>query len=160
MKSYVIAFMLLFTSAILTCCSDEDAAPHEDVEAALLKAINDLRSEGCQCGSDVMPPVAPVSWNDTLERSARHHAIDMFANHYFSHLSEDGTPPIARAQLAGYTGTYVGENIARGYSTVAEVIAGWKESESHCKNLMDTIYLEVGAGKFSDYWVLDLGRPQ
>jgi uncharacterized protein YkwD len=37
---------------------------------------------------------------------------------------------------------------------------GWEESESHCKNMMDTTYTEIGASKIADYWVLDLGRPK
>jgi uncharacterized protein YkwD len=150
---------ILFLACIVTMqCTDE--TPREDVQTNLLQAINDLRSKGCRCGQDTMPPAGPVSWNVTLERSAREHATDMYTKHYFSHLSPDGTPPIVRAERAGYTGTYVGENIGRGYVFVADVMEGWKQSESHCKNLMDTVYLEIGAAKVSDYWVLDLGRPQ
>jgi uncharacterized protein YkwD len=107
-----------------------------------------------------MPPVKPVAWNDTLENTAQDHATDMYTYNYLSHLSRDGTPPIIRAQQAGYSGVYVGENIARGYFTVADVMKGWEESESHCKNMMDTIYTEIGASKVADYWALDLGRPK
>lgn len=160
MKISVTVFVLLLAGAAHMQCTDENAVPQEDVQARLLEAINDLRSKGCQCGHDSMPPAAPVSWNDTLELSARNHATDMYTNNYLSHLSRDGTPPIVRAELAGYTGTYVGENIARGYVSVKDVMEGWKQSESHCKNLMDTVYLEIGAAKVSDYWVLDLGRAQ
>jgi uncharacterized protein YkwD len=159
-KINVTVLILLLAGAVHMQCSDEDAAPQEDVQTKLLQAINELRSQGCQCGQYSMPPAGPVSWNVTLERSARDHATDMYTNHYFSHLSLDGTPPIVRAELAGYTGTYVGENIGRGYVFVADVMEGWKQSESHCKNLMDTVYLEIGAAKVSGYWVLDLGRAQ
>jgi uncharacterized protein YkwD len=159
-KLNVTVCILLLSGIVHMQCTDEDAVPQEDVQAKLLEAINDLRSKGCQCGQDVMPPVAEVSWNIVLERSALNHATDMYTNNYFSHLSRDGTPPIVRAARAGYTGTYVGENIGRGYVLVTDVMEGWKQSESHCKNLMDTVYLEIGAAKVSDYWVLDLGRPQ
>jgi uncharacterized protein YkwD len=81
----------------------------------------------------------------------------MYTYNYLSHQSRDGTPPIIRAQQAGYNGIYVGENIARGYFTVADVMEGWLESESHCRNMMDTIYTEIGASKVAGYWVLDLG---
>jgi uncharacterized protein YkwD len=157
-KICITVFILLLAGSVTMQCTDE--APGEDVQTNLLNAINDLRSKGCRCGQDSMAPAGPVSWNIALERSARRHALDMYTNHYFSHLSLDGTPPIVRAELAGYTGTYVGENIGRGYVFVADVMEGWKQSESHCKNLMDTIYLEIGAAKVSGYWVLDLGRAQ
>lgn len=157
-KNRVTVFILFLAGAVHMQCTDENVVTQEDIQTKLMEAINDLRSKGCQCGQDNMPPVAPVSWNVTLERSARNHARDMYTNNYFSHQSPGGTPPIVRAELAGYTGTYVGENIARGYAFVTDVMEGWKQSESHCKNLMDTVYLEIGAAKVSDYWVLDLGR--
>ncbi len=160
MKTSVTVFVLLLAGVVHMQCTDENVISQEDVQAQLMKAINDLRSKGCQCGQDSMPPAAPVSWNVILERSARNHATDMYTNNYFNHLSPDGTPPIGRAELAGYSGTYVGENIARGYFLVTDVMEGWKQSESHCKNLMDTVYLEIGAAKVSDYWVLDLGRAK
>ena len=159
-KTSVTIFLLLLASAVHLQCTHDNIVPQEDIQTELLTAINDLRSKGCQCGQYTMPPAAPVSWNDTLERAALNHATDMYTNNYLSHLSRDGTPPIVRVHLVGYTGTYVGENVARGYTRVAAVMEGWKESESHCKNLMDTIYQEIGAAKVSDYWTLDLGRPK
>jgi uncharacterized protein YkwD len=141
-------------------CSDDETVQPEDIQTELLQAINILRTTGCTCGNDTMPPVNPVTWNDTLEHTAQDHAIDMYTYNYLNHLSRDGTPPIIRTQQAGYSGIYVGENIARGYFTVADVMKGWEESESHCKNMMDTTYTEIGASKIADYWVLDLGRPK
>jgi uncharacterized protein YkwD len=159
-KISITVSILLLAGALHMQCTDENAAPQEDIQTKILQAINDLRSKGCQCGQDSMPPASPVNWNVALERSARDHATDMYTNDYLSHLSLDGTPPIVRAERAGYTGTYIGENIGHGYVLVADVMEGWKESESHCKNLMDTVYLEIGAAKVSNYWVLDLGRPR
>ncbi len=155
-----IVLVLSVALSMVSCSDDEDPAKPEDVHAELLHAINILRAAGCTCGDDVMPPVDPVTWNDTLEQTAKDHATDMYTYNYLSHMSRDGTPPIIRAQQAGYSGIYVGENIARGYFTVADVMKGWEESESHCKNMMDTTYTEIGASKVADYWVLDLGRPK
>jgi uncharacterized protein YkwD len=151
---------MLVTLGIVSCSDDDKPAKPEDIHAELLSAINILRTTGCICGADVMPPVDPVIWNDTLEHSAQDHAVDMYTYNYLSHLSRDGTPPIIRMQRAGYSGIYVGENIARGYFSVADVMKGWKESESHCKNMMDTTYTEIGGAKVADYWVLDLGQPK
>lgn len=153
-----IALITYIALTIVSCSDDEEPVKAENIQEELLKAVNILRSTGCQCGQDIMPPVAALTWNDTLESVALDHARDMYTHNYFSHLSQDGTPPIARAQQAGYAGIYVGENIARGYFNVAAVMEGWKESESHCKNLMDTIYLEAGGASIGGYWVLDFGK--
>jgi uncharacterized protein YkwD len=107
-----------------------------------------------------MPSVEELTWNDTLQKAADNHARDMYSNGYFSHLSPDGTPPIGRAMQAGYEGDYVGENIARNYYNIKDVMEGWKESESHCKAIMDTLYNEMGASEVGGYWVLDFGRSK
>jgi uncharacterized protein YkwD len=153
--------ILLLASVGLFNCSEEDPIiKKEDLRTELLAAVNELRTDGCQCGNDFMPPITALKWNDTLQQAAYNHAYDMYSNGYFSHLSEDGTPPIVRAMQAGYKGTYVGENIARGYQYIKDVVIGWKESESHCKAMMDTLYNEMGASKVGDYWVLDFGRSK
>jgi len=152
--------VLLTIGVAIAGCVDDDLSVKTDIHQELLKAVNDLRSTGCQCGQDWIPAVQPVTWNDTLEQVAYDHAYDMYTNNYFSHLSRDGTPPITRALQAGYRGIYVGENMAKGYSNVHDVMQGWIASESHCKNLMDTIYLEVGGARVSGYWVLDFGRSE
>jgi uncharacterized protein YkwD len=151
--------LILFVSCIITACVDHDILVHEDLRTDLLQAINKLRENGCKCGNDMMPPVPALIWNNVLETAANNHVTDMYTNNYFSHLSRDGSPPITRAQQAGYEGEYVGENIARGYYRIADVMKAWQQSESHCKAMMDTLYREAGASQFKDYWVLDFGRP-
>lgn len=141
-------------------CREDDLLPQEDLRTTLLPAVNQLRTAGCRCGDTLMPPVAPLVWNDVLASSAGQHVQDMIQQGYFSHLSPDGTPPIQRAVQAGYAALYVGENIARGYRNSAAVVEGWLASESHCRNMMDSTYSEMGAAAQSTYWVLDLGRPE
>jgi uncharacterized protein YkwD len=53
---------------------------------------------------------------------------------------------------------YVGENIAKGYTTIPEVMLAWKNSEAHCKAIMDTLYKEFGASTYNGYWVQEFGR--
>lgn len=152
---------LSLSSIFLWNCSDEDTVvKKEDLKTDLLAAVNELRASGCHCADEFMPAVDALTWNDTLQSSADSHATDMYSKGYFSHLSPDGTPPIGRAMNAGYQGEYVGENIARGYSDIKSVVQAWKESELHCKAMMDTLYDEMGASKAGRYWVLDFGRSK
>jgi uncharacterized protein YkwD len=152
-KFTFIILLLIFCS----CSKDEEIK--EDLSIGMLTEVNKLRKEGCQCGPDSMPPVPEVKWNNALQFAAERHAEDMYKNNYFSHLSLDGKPPAQRALEAGYSGNDVGENIAKGYTTIKEVMNGWKNSESHCKLMMDSLYSEMGAGRYKDYWVLDFGNP-
>ena len=82
----------------------------------------------------------------------------MYNNKYFSHISPSGSSPIQRAISAGFTGQYVGENIAEGYNTTGAVMLAWKNSPEHCEAMMDTLYVEMGAYSYNGYWVEDFGR--
>jgi len=105
-----------------------------------------------------MPPAPALRWNDTLEQAAQSHLQDMYDNHYFSHIAPDGSSPIQRAQALGYTGDYVGENIAEGYSSLEQVVNAWLNSQDHCQAMMDTLYKEMGAGRLNNYWDQEFGR--
>lgn len=125
----------------------------------LLDRVNLLRSMGCHCGRKYMPPVAPLRWNEKLEKAASAHASDMERNHFFDHKGSNGKTSADRASKAGYQWKLVGENIAWGYESAAEVVLGWKKSPGHCRNMMHGGYSEMGAGKLGAYWVQVFGTP-
>jgi uncharacterized protein YkwD len=104
-----------------------------------------------------MPPVKPLTWNDTLAAAAMAHARDMDAKNYFNHISPTGTSPIQRATALGYTGNYVTENIAKGYTSLELLMDAWEKSESHCRAMMDSLQTEMGAGNVNTYWVQEFG---
>jgi uncharacterized protein YkwD len=158
--------ILSFRQLGATCCGvlfllascKKQAADQGRLLPEMTDTVNELRSRGCRCGADSMPPVSPLTWNAQLASAAAEHATDMYVNNYFSHISPQGTSPIQRAQQAGYTGSYVGENIAKGYTTINDVMLAWKNSEAHCKAMMDTLYKEFGAYEYNGYWVQEFGR--
>jgi uncharacterized protein YkwD len=143
--------------ALYGCSGDDENQPDDNYGEQLMTGINNLRMKGCFCGSDWMPAVEPLTRNTSLETAALNHARDMIDKNYFSHISPGGTAPVDRAINAGYTGNQVGEIIARRYTSTESVIQGWKESESHCKAMMDSIYNEMGGARAQDHWVVDLG---
>ncbi|SIT27459.1 Cysteine-rich secretory protein family protein [Filimonas lacunae] len=143
---------------LCSCKKNTDAINSLFSKTDMLDAVNSIRNKGCRCGQDTMPPAPAVTWNDTLQKAADAHARDMYQRNYFSHITPEGTSPVQRVQAAGYTGQYVGENIARGYNNITAVIAGWLSSEAHCKAMMDTLYVQMGAGRADTYWVQEFGR--
>lgn len=151
-------FAVLCSLTVLYGCSKGDE-PIENLRISMLDEVNKVRQAGCRCGADFMPSVHTLTWNDTLEVAAGRHARDMRDKNYLEHISPDGISPIQRTMEAGYTGNYVGENIGRGYSNINQVMAAWKNSESHCKAMMDSLYYEMGAARADQYWVQEFGRP-
>lgn len=139
-------------------CRKTEQVITEDLHVVMLNAINQLRETGCQCGTVYMPPVPDLQWNDTLETAAADHLSDMVRNNYFGHIAPDGSSPIQRAQDLGYTGDYVGENIARGYNSLEDVMNAFKNSQDHCQAMMDSLYKEMGAARLNDYWDQEFGR--
>ncbi len=131
-------------------------------KAEVLKQINQIRVRGCNCGNVYMQPVAPVIWNDRLASAAAAHAQDMANNNYFSHESRNGDQIKERFAKAGYGTTgfqryVIGENIAAGQQSIEQVNQELFKSETHCKNLMNPAFKEIGAYVYNYYWVEDFG---
>jgi len=127
-----------------------------------LEYINRTRQKGCTCGITYMPPAPPLVWNSQLEIAAIGHAMDMANKNYFSHTSLDGRTMGDRISAAGFTYTgyksfIIGENIAQGQLSIAEVMQGWFKSTGHCRNLMNPGFREVGIALYNSYWVQDFG---
>ena len=90
----------------------------------------------------------------------------MANNNFFDHKDRDGRTPGDRAELAGYSGQLVGENIAAGQDTPRKVLDGWLTSPGHCANLMNPQFSELGAAYAVDpksdagiYWTSLFGAP-
>lgn len=126
-------------------------------KTALLQAVNNVRKKGCQCGDTWYPSAPPVAWNDLLEKAALNHAADMAQNNYFSHTSQNGNKAGQRIDAVGYRWRTYGENIAVGYETERDVVAGWLKSPGHCKNIMNKAFAEMGVARAGKYWAQTFG---
>jgi len=158
---YIIATVLLL---VAFACKKSDPAPtptdpnyvnnvHKD---QFLNLINTQRLKGCLCGTDTMPAVPALTWNDTLSKSSFLHADDMSKNAYFAYNSLDGSTPGDRITKLGYIWDHYAENIANGFFSDSAVIADWFSKTGNCKNLMGADYKQFGAGMQSAIWTLDL----
>ncbi|MBB6236383.1 uncharacterized protein YkwD [Pedobacter sp. AK013] len=119
----------------------------------LLKLVNDTRLAGCNCGTTKMPPVAALTWNANLAAAAIYQSKYMASIKSMVHTSANGETVGLRVTATGYNWTTVGENIALGQTTEAQVFNDWIASESHCKNIMTASFKEMGAAKTDNYWV-------
>ncbi|MFD8916055.1 CAP domain-containing protein [Streptomyces sp. NPDC059575] len=129
------------------------AAPASGAVAQIVQLVNAERAKvGC----------SPLTVNAELNKAAQAHSDDMAAHQNMSHTGSDGSDPGARITAAGYQWSAYGENVAYGYSTPAEVMAGWMASPGHRENILNCSYKEIGVGlaQPGSYWTQDFGTAQ
>jgi len=90
--------------------------------------------------------IAALILNSQLTSAAQAKANDMVARNYWSHNPPDGSPWWSVITNAGYNYKTAGENLAYGYLTSADAVAGWMNSPGHRANILNTNYTEVGFG--------------
>ena len=156
--------ILILCSVLLMNCTTakqtakvEGTTSTESLENEMLKAVNDLRTKGCNCGGTYMPPVKKLVWNNKLESAAQSHSNYMKSSKKFSHTGKNGSNPGSRITAAGYKWMFYAENIAMGQRNVKEVMQSWITSSGHCKNIMNAKAKEMGAAKSGEYWTQVFG---
>lgn len=91
--------------------------------------------------------VPALTVSQALMDSAQTKAEDMVTNGYLSHTT------LAGDTVSMWIGRYLqspalgaGENLARGISSPAKVVAGWTDSQGHYENMIDPTYTHIGVG--------------
>jgi uncharacterized protein YkwD len=138
-----------------------------ELEAHVISLVNDARSQSRRCGDRLMAAALPVRANARLRAAAAAHASDMAGLSFFSHTGTDDAQVAERARRSGYAWRTVGENIAAGQMTADAAMQGWLKSPSHCANLMQPSYTEMGLAfavnpqsESGVYWVQVFGLPE
>jgi uncharacterized protein YkwD len=152
-------------AAPVTLPTAGDAA---SVSRHILDLVNATRAAGRRCGAKYFPPVAPLVLNPSLTHAALEHSREMAWSGQLDHRGRDGSTPAARVERAGYGAhRIVGENIAAGAMTPAEVTDGWLESPAHCENIMDGRFSQIGVAYAASpnsaagmYWTQDFAAPR
>lgn len=108
--------------------------------------VNDLRAEA---------GLAPLSWSTELEATSSVRAVE--ATQSFSHKRPDGSDWWTVNSNVMY-----GENLARGYNTAADAVAGWMASPTHAANIMKADFKSMAISVYqgSDgkwYWAQEFG---
>lgn len=133
----------------------------------ILRLTNEARSVGRSCGQQSFAAAAPLHWNGRLAEAARTHSADMARRNTLSHVGTAGRRAGARADVAGYDWRAIGENIATGQGSPERVVAGWLASPTHCTNVMDSRFTEMGAAYALNmetdtgiFWTQVFGAPR
>ncbi|MFF5979050.1 CAP domain-containing protein [Streptomyces olindensis] len=115
-------------------------------------AVTDLTNrERARAG---LPPLAV---DPLLTAAAQAHSADMVARAFYAHTAPDGSRPWDRAAAAGSTRRSIGENIACGQRSPAEVVEGWMNSPGHRANILKPGFTHIGigfagGGRAGTYW--------
>jgi uncharacterized protein YkwD len=144
------------------------AADAASVSRRILDLVNAARAAGRRCGARHFAPVAPLTLDSSLTLAALAHSREMAKYDRLDHRGRDGSSPAVRVERAGYGAhRIVGENIAAGAMTPAEVTEGWLDSPAHCENIMDGRFTQIGvayAVSFNTaagmYWTQDFAAPR
>jgi uncharacterized protein YkwD len=156
------AWIVLATPVLLPSSGDAFL-----IRRQILDLVNKARANGHSCGRTAFKPAPPLALNTVLNNAAYAHSQDMAAHGEFDHRGHDGSTPVTRVERAGYGGyLVVGENIAAGAMTAAEVTQGWLDSPAHCENIMDPRFSEMGLGFAVNpssselvYWTQEFAAP-
>ncbi|MER7578642.1 sigma-70 family RNA polymerase sigma factor [Kitasatospora sp. NPDC097691] len=130
-------------------------APVAGPERQLVDLVNAERAKvGC----------APLRIDPRLHSAAQKHSEDMAARGFFDHVNPDGVRADTRITAAGYRWSQWGENLDRGPTAPATVVAHWMDGGIHQSNMLDCGFKDVGVGLATSptgttYWTQDLGAP-
>lgn len=96
-----------------------------------------------------------------LRKAARSHSEEMQRRGYFSHFSplEENRTVSDRVRNTGFQIDVVGENIAEGDHSPAEVVREWRRSPPHHRNMVRGDYRFIGAGVYEIKWTVVMGNP-
>ncbi|MFE0510039.1 CAP domain-containing protein [Streptomyces sp. NPDC058964] len=123
------------------------------VVARIVELVNAERGKaGC----------SPLTLNATLSKAAQAHSEDMALHQNMSHTGSNGSSPGDRITDAGYSWSAYGENVAYGYATPEDVMAGWMASPGHRENILNCTFKEIGVGlaQPNSYWTQDFGTAR
>lgn len=121
----------------------------------VLALVNERRAEA---------GLRPLRIQPQLQQAAQKYAEQMAGTSSFSHTGSDGSTPFSRMAAAGYRGTMMGENIARGFSNAESVMLAWMNSAGHRANILNPGYTDIGIGSAQGQgglsWVQDFGASE
>ncbi|MCL2041015.1 MAG: CAP domain-containing protein [Bacteroidales bacterium] len=154
----IFASFLLFTT--ITAGYAQTQYPVNLNKKLLLEMVNDARSKGCRCGKTYHPPAPPVKWNEKLEKAAQNHSNNMYSKSFFSHIGKDGSTVSSRVTTVKYDWVICAENIGMRYKTERAVVQAWINNPSHCENIMNELFTEMGVAIKGGYWTMVLALPR
>lgn len=138
------AWLALLLAVPLASCDSGPVAPEIEGEVGVFAQLVNEHRASVGCGG--------LAWNPEVAAVAQAHSEDMVERGFFGHTNPEGDTPADRLREAGLDYQLMAENIATGYWTGADVLAGWLESPAHRANIENCDFTEHGAGLQGKTW--------
>lgn len=156
MATAAVALAALLAVFTLMLVLSPSAYAYDSEEQQFLTLINNYRAAN---------GLGPLTLSGSLSNASEGHSWDMAVHNYFSHTSQDGRTYVDRIRNAGYGyNTWLGENIAAGYTSADSVFNAWRNSPGHNANMLNPNYHAIGIGRYYAggstygwYWTTDFG---
>ena len=130
----VLSFVNFLTPGIFPSLVSKTYASSIAADDLIALANSDRAKEG----------LGSLTKNSKLTAAAKAKAEDMLAKDYWSHYGPNGETPWQFIKGAGYTYTYAGENLAKGFITSSATHIAWMNSPTHKANIMKPEFKDVG----------------
>jgi uncharacterized protein YkwD len=88
----------------------------------------------------------PLVADPQLDTVAQAHARDMLERRYYDHRDPEGRAVRGRVRRLGLDPRRLGENLARGIFSPAEVVERWLLSSGHRRNILEPEFTRLGVG--------------
>lgn len=128
----------------------------DQFDQQLLDLVNQYRSQFGLRG---------LSLSQELDQAADKFSSRMATGNFFSHTDpSNGSDFSTRIREEGYSGGWIGENIAAGRNTPAAVLQQWIDSPPHRANILNSNFTHMGIGyaynansTYGHYWTQTFG---
>ena len=131
-----------------------------------VQRLNAVRQQGDAPCASLAAALQPLAWESRLASSAHAQAADLALRDLLSHFDAPQRGLGVRLRSAGYAAAGAGENLAAGQTDFDDTLQAWLASPSHCANLMQPEFRDVGlacvqrrGSRYERFWVAHLGTP-
>jgi uncharacterized protein YkwD len=138
----------------------DDVQMHKVVEQ-----LNALRLQPTSC-AEAGSSMQHLAWDNKLAASAQEQAMDLALRDRLSHFDSRNRGLGMRLRSVGYAAAGAGENLAAGQTDVEDTLQAWLASPSHCANLMQPEFRDVGVAcvmrrgsRYERFWVAHFAVP-
>lgn len=122
-------------SVTITVKSAVSSVPESDWKLEVARLTNIEREKA---------GVSILKYNDYIAAGAQTRSEELLTS--FSHTRPDGSRFFTVFDDPDFSYRYIGENLALGYKSPAEVVAAWMKSDGHRANLLSDKYSDIGIG--------------
>jgi uncharacterized protein YkwD len=144
--------------AVGQAAADSPTPIADDPQPQAMRVLDLTNSERDKAG---LPPLA---LSPELTAAAQGYSQVLATSGCFAHTCGPVPDLADRDAAAGYSGwTWLGENLAGGFTTPESVVAGWMASPGHRANILSANFTDIGigvaigTGQFKVCWAEEFG---